>query len=162
MANGVTRPTPSDRHGVSCKGQLGDSAMWIQVNDSIWAAPMPPSVKIVALAIASHMGEEQQVAWPSEGRLATMTGLAKRSVIRSVKWLIDHECLSIQKMKQEKSIWPVNNYRFRNGLKRLSANLSSSANLSLVPKPTGDTVPESGDTVPLSGDTMAHESVMNQ
>jgi hypothetical protein len=136
--------------------------MWIPANDAIWAAPMPASVKIVALAIAAHMGETQQVAWPSEGRLAKMTGLAKRSVIRSVKWLVDHECLDIIKEKRKGSAWVVNNYRFRNGLRRLGANLSPSANLSLLPKLSGDTVPGSGDTVPLSGDTMAHESVMNQ
>ena len=67
---------------------------WMQL---IWDTSLTTKAKIVCAALATHMNANHHVAWPGMNRLAAMTGLSKRSVIRAVqeaeaaKWLaVEH------------------------------------------------------------------------
>lgn len=48
-----------------------------------WGLPVPPTSKLVLLALASHADEEGR-CWPSVSRLASMTGLSERAVTKSL------------------------------------------------------------------------------
>ena len=54
---------------------------WMQL---IWDTGLTTKSKIVCAALTSHMNANHHIAWPSIGRLAAMTGLSERSVIRAI------------------------------------------------------------------------------
>ena len=50
---------------------------------------LPAAAKLVWMALAGHLREPGTAVWPSTARLARLTGLSKRTVIRSVRTLED-------------------------------------------------------------------------
>lgn len=46
-----------------------------------------PSVRLVALIVAEHVNDADGLAWPGTARLARLTGLGERSVLRALSTL---------------------------------------------------------------------------
>jgi hypothetical protein len=134
--------------------------MFIDLDDNIWLAEMPASVKITALAIAKHQNDPHQAAFPSESRLAKMTGLGISSIKRSIHWLIDHKCLTVEHKLSKFSKWPVNHYRWRKGLLALNPGCKIKwwSTVDGVQNGLGSALDEVESTVVQSGVTVVHES----
>ncbi|QZY52715.1 helix-turn-helix domain-containing protein [Leucobacter tenebrionis] len=54
------------------------------------------SDKFVLVMIADHYNDEAHRSWPSIKRLAMETQLSERTVIRSIKFLAEHEVIEIE------------------------------------------------------------------
>ncbi len=70
-------------------------------------AKMPPTAKLVLVAIADHINDETGYGWPSTARLARICGVDKRNVLRWVLWLETEGHITVQR-KRGRS----NGYRF--------------------------------------------------
>jgi hypothetical protein len=68
---------------------------------------MPPTAKLILVAIADHINDETGYGWPSTARLASICGLDKRNVLRWVLWLETEGHITVQR-KPGRS----NGYRF--------------------------------------------------
>ena len=55
---------------------------WMQL---VWDTKLTTKAKIVCCALTSHMNANHHIAWPSIERLADMTGLSGRSVMRAIQ-----------------------------------------------------------------------------
>lgn len=52
---------------------------------TVWAAEVTPSDKLIALAISNHLSADlNKAAWPSQSRLAEMTGHSRETVNRAI------------------------------------------------------------------------------
>jgi len=61
-----------------------------------WAANLPPAQKLVLLCLADH-ADEGGVCWPSIARLADRSGLARASIVRSLKALADTKHITVER-----------------------------------------------------------------
>lgn len=68
---------------------------------------IPPTAKLILVAIADHINDETGYGWPSTSRLARICGLDKRNVLRWVLWLETEGHITVQR-KPGRS----NGYRF--------------------------------------------------
>lgn len=112
---------------------------------------MPPSVKLVALCISSYLNGPGDVAFPSEATLSHRTRLSKRTVIRSVKWLVEHKAMTVSHSFMGDSKWPVNQYKFLNSLHSLVTESHLGDRLA----PTSDTVSPTSDSLSKGGDSLS-------
>jgi hypothetical protein len=130
---------------------LGGDIVWIELNDTVWAADMPPTVKLVALCLSTYFNGPHDKAFPSETTIAKRTGLSKRTVIRNLQWLVKKEVIRVKQVQEPGARWPLNHYNFLNGLKKLVTPCHR-----VTPcHPSSDTTPSTGDTTPKGGDTMS-------
>lgn len=60
---------------------------------------LPPTAKLVLIAIADHINDETGYGWPSMSRLAHIAGIDKRNVLRWVIWLELEGHISIQRKR---------------------------------------------------------------
>ena len=61
---------------------------WQRSRYILRAPRLSANERLVLLAISDHLGDKRS-AWPSADRLAKMTGLARRTVLRTIKALDD-------------------------------------------------------------------------
>jgi hypothetical protein len=105
---------------------------------------LPPTAKLVWIALVSHLREDAVSAWPSIARLARLTGTSRRTAIRAVADLEARGLVEIQRAAGRSSVYsmfqPVAGTRPG---KPTSAKMApvpkchrTSANLSPVPVPT--------------------------
>lgn len=62
--------------------------MSIRVMSHVWRLDLPPSVKLVALALADHAHDDGTEARPSRALLIEKTGLSKMTVKRAIEHLM--------------------------------------------------------------------------
>ena len=60
---------------------------------------LPPTAKLVLIAIADHINDETGYGWPSMSRLAHISGIHKTNVLRWVMWLESEGHISIQRKR---------------------------------------------------------------
>ena len=58
---------------------------------------LPPTAKLVLIAIADHINDETGYGWPSMSRLAHIAGVHKTNVLRWVMWLESEGHITIQR-----------------------------------------------------------------
>lgn len=58
---------------------------------------LPPTAKLVLIAIADHINDETGYGWPSMSRLAHISGIHKTNVLRWVMWLESEGHITIQR-----------------------------------------------------------------
>lgn len=58
---------------------------------------IPPTAKLILVAIADHINDETGYGWPSTSRLARICGLDKRNVLRWVLWLETEGHITVQR-----------------------------------------------------------------
>jgi hypothetical protein len=63
--------------------------MSIKVQTYIWRIPMPPTAKLVAIALADHAHDDGTEARPSQALLIEKTGLSKGSIRRAIGYLLE-------------------------------------------------------------------------
>jgi len=132
--------------------------MWIALNDAVWEAKIPPTVKLVALCLATYFNNAKDTAFPSETTLARRTGLSKRTVIRNLQWLAKNQMIRVTQLVKEGGKWPVNHYVFLKGLVTPCQLVTPCHLPSDTMPPCGDKVPSTGDTVSKVGDMVSHYS----
>lgn len=58
---------------------------------------LPPTAKLILVAIADHINDESGYGWPSMSRLAKISGVHKANVLRWVMWLESEGHISVQR-----------------------------------------------------------------
>ena len=76
----------------------------------VWNAKLPPTEKLVLLAITDFVNDEKGYAWPSQETLATKTGLSRQTVNKVIKRLVRRNIL-ISMRRSEKGKSTSNLYR---------------------------------------------------
>ena len=71
--------------------------MSIRVQAYVWRIVMPPTVKLVAIALADHEHDDGTEARPSQTHLAEKTGLSTQSIRRALGWLMDHGVVELMR-----------------------------------------------------------------
>ena len=51
---------------------------------------LPPTAKLVLIAIADHINDETGYGWPSFARLASITNIHRTNVVKWIHWLEDN------------------------------------------------------------------------
>jgi len=67
---------------------------WMQL---VWDTELSTKAKITCACLASHMNANHHIAWPSVLRIASMTGLSKKSVERAVKEIESAGWLTVER-----------------------------------------------------------------
>lgn len=67
---------------------------WVQL---IKKTAMPANAKLVAFYLSTFMNAEHNIAWPSQERISSETGLTKPTVRKYLNWLAENEWLIINK-----------------------------------------------------------------
>ena len=78
----------------------------------VWEIPLPPTVKLVALALADHCHDDGSEARPSRARIATKCGVSTRQVVRILR---DLEARGIIEVERPSTANRPTVYRFRVG-----------------------------------------------
>ena len=73
--------------------------MSIEASKWVWQQDATPTEKLVLLVIADHANAEGANAYPSVERMAHMTGLSTRTVIRAVAALVRARLLIVRKVR---------------------------------------------------------------
>lgn len=71
--------------------------MSIKVQNYVWQLPLPPMVKLVAIALADHAHEDGSEARPSQALLMAKTGLSKMSIRRAIVFLVENEVIRLDR-----------------------------------------------------------------
>ena len=86
--------------------------MSIRVMAKVWDIPLPPTVKLVALALADHCHDDGSEARPSRTRIATKCGISTRQVVRILR---DLEARGIIEVERPSTANRPTVYRFTTG-----------------------------------------------
>lgn len=62
--------------------------MSVDATSAVFALPLPPALKCLALALADHADPQGENIYPSVNRLATMATMSRRSVTRGIQALL--------------------------------------------------------------------------
>jgi very-short-patch-repair endonuclease len=85
--------------------------------DAIWRAKyIGPTTKMACLAIMQHINTQDQWAYPSEKRLAQMTGYSIATIKREVKRLRLAGIIQTKMKRDKDAQWPHQCYKFTNKL----------------------------------------------
>jgi Helix-turn-helix domain len=69
----------------------------VRVQTYVWQLDLPPSHKLVAIALADHCHDDGSEARPSQALLARKTGLEERSVRRILHALVEAGVIRLQR-----------------------------------------------------------------
>jgi len=83
--------------------------MSIRVQNYVWQLQLPPSVKLVAIALADHAHDDGTEARPSQALLMAKTGLSKMSVRRAIIHLTETGVITLERPASQHR---ANVYRF--------------------------------------------------
>lgn len=112
--------------------------MYAELSNFVWSQDLPPTEKLVLLAIATAINHPGEECYKSEATFAKLTGLGKRSVIRAIMALVKRGILGIDKRHHKwtdekgihhKTKWLLNHYT----IKTTSATVTHAVQ-SLVPQ----------------------------
>ena len=73
---------------------------WIAVRE-VWKLDLPPTEKLVLLAIADFSNDKKGIAWPSQTTIARKTGYSRQTVNRAIKRLCARGVLVSSKRSAE-------------------------------------------------------------
>lgn len=74
---------------------------------AIWESSLPPTDRLVLLAVASHINNQSSQAWPSLDRLASMTGLNRVTVHRRVRALVAAGVITVRRRFGSSSVYAI-------------------------------------------------------
>jgi len=81
-----------------------------QLRDWIWKLTMSSTKKLILLCLAEHYGPTREI-YPSQQRIAQMTGLGLRTVTRTIAKLAAEGVITIEKKRTRTGNWTANSYR---------------------------------------------------
>lgn len=83
--------------------------MSVRVQTYVWQLHLPPTLKLVAIALADHCHDDGGEARPSQALLCAKTGLSERSVRRALQTLVEAQILVLERPSGQHR---ANVYRF--------------------------------------------------
>jgi len=83
-----------------------------------WDADIPPTSKLLLLALISYYNEKSPRPFPSEKALAKKTKMGLSTVKRQIKYLHSHGHVKIEQKHMGAGAWAVNVYTFSDALLR--------------------------------------------
>jgi hypothetical protein len=78
-----------------------------RVPNRLWAAGVSGAAKLTYVAIASHAHGSKTTAWPSQARLATMTGYCERSIRRFTRELETAGLVRVERRRGRASVYSI-------------------------------------------------------
>lgn len=109
--------------------------MSVKIMSAVFESSLPPTRRLVALALADYASDDGRGIYPSAETVAAKTGLSRRSVLRTIADLRDSRLLVVEGEREVRGgRIPV--YRLAvEAIPRLGASVSPSARESLDPVP---------------------------